>query len=165
MEMSNIYKEIWKDIEGYEGIYQISNYGKIKSFHKDEKILKPRKVKDGYLMICLHKNGKGRNYQVHRLVAKHFIDNFDEKLTINHKDYNKENNRIDNLEIMTHYDNVCDYFKKVSKTGYVGINKQHNKYRVRYKKKTIGYYKDLDEAISILKQCQSGNLITAGKEV
>lgn len=106
-------KEIWKDIVDYEGLYQVSNLGNIKSFHNNkEKILKPRKVKDGYLMICLYKNGKGKNYQVHRLVAKYFIKDYDENLEVNHKDYDKENNKANNLEMMTRIQNVYDYFQK-----------------------------------------------------
>lgn len=140
-------KEIWKDIVDYEGLYQVSNLGHIKSFHNNkERILKPRKVKDGYLMICLYKKGKGKNFQVHRLVAKYFIKDYDENLEVNHKDYNKENNKVDNLEMMTRIQNVYDYFQKNSKTGIIGINIQNGKYRVRYKKKEIGCFDTVQKA-------------------
>ena len=72
-------KEEWKDIKGYEGLYQVANLGRVKSLgnnkSKREKILKPGKCKDGYLIVRLYKNGKGKPFTVHRLVALHFIDN------------------------------------------------------------------------------------------
>lgn len=91
--------EIWKDIEGYEGIYMISSKGRVKSlkFGK-EKILKNLKNTCGYLFVSLCKNGKFKNYLIHRLVASAFIDNPNNLSQINHKDEDKTNNRIDNLE-------------------------------------------------------------------
>jgi hypothetical protein len=151
--------EIWKDIQEYEGLYQVSNLGNVKSIHNSKTIiLKPRKIKDGYLMVSLYKHNKPKNCQIHRLVAKHFLNNYDEKLEVNHIDYNKENNTVDNLEMITRYDNVYDYFHKNSKTGIVGIDKCKGKYyRVRYKSKYIGQFKTMQEA--------ENALISARKEV
>lgn len=88
--------EIWKDIKGYEGLYQISNLGKIKS---NKKILKPYiNKKDGYAYIGLHKNKNNKVLKIHRLVAQTFIDNPNNLPQVNHKDENKTNNSIDNLE-------------------------------------------------------------------
>lgn len=91
--------EEFKDIEGYEGIYQISNLGNVKSlkFGK-EKILKPVKNIKGYLYVNLRKNGKMKSMRVHRIVAQEFIENPLNLPEVNHIDENKENNKIDNLE-------------------------------------------------------------------
>ena len=101
--------EIWKDIDGYEGLYQISNFGNVKSFrqssklHKiEEYILKPTLANNGYYQITLYNNAKRRKFLVHRLVASAFIQNPDSMPCINHKDENRLNNRADNLEWCTH---------------------------------------------------------------
>ena len=92
-------KEIWRDIKDYEGHYQVSNWGRVKSikFGK-EKILKLIKDKDGYLQVTLCKNNIKKVYKVHRLVAEAFIDNTDKLPQVNHKDENKLNNNVENLE-------------------------------------------------------------------
>lgn len=91
--------EIWKDIEGYDGLYQVSNMGRVKSlkFGK-EKILKSAKNNMGYLLIVLCKEGKPKTFMVHRLVAQAFIPNPDNLLEINHIDEDKTNNRVENIE-------------------------------------------------------------------
>ena len=93
--------EKWKDIEGYEGLYQISNLGRIRSFYNYRRdgtnILKPR-LKRGYYQVGLRKNGERKWHHLHRLVAKAFIPNPNNLPQINHKDENKTNNVIDNLE-------------------------------------------------------------------
>lgn len=88
--------EIWKPIFGFEGIYQVSNWGKVKSFKNGkERILKPYKVGHGYLRVDLFKDGKHNLKCVHRLVAEAFIPNDDLfKTQINHKDENKELNFV-----------------------------------------------------------------------
>lgn len=93
--------EIFKDIQGYEG-YQISNLGNVKSlkFGK-ERILKPAKNHKGYLYVVLSKQGKGKSYLIHRLVTKAFIPNPQNLPQVNHKDENKNNNIVDNLEWCT----------------------------------------------------------------
>ena len=95
-------KEIWKDIEGYEGKYQISNYGNVKSLkkkkHQCDYLLKPFITKNGYLRVSLSKNNKYVQPLVHRLVAEYFINNPYNYKEINHKDENKLNNNVDNLE-------------------------------------------------------------------
>lgn len=93
--------EIWKDVKDYEGLYQVSNLGRVKSLGNDktrkEKILKLKNVR-GYLLIKLCKDGKQKFFAVHRLVAQHFIPNSLNLPEINHKDENKENNCLENLE-------------------------------------------------------------------
>ena len=92
--------EEWKDIEGYEGKYQISNYGRVKSFYKnkDGKILKSHDNGHGYKDITLHKDGEKDHYYIHRLVAIYFIPNPNNLPEVNHKGENKENNTVYNLE-------------------------------------------------------------------
>nr|DAQ31530.1 MAG TPA: homing endonuclease [Caudoviricetes sp.] len=103
-------QEIWKDIPGYEGLYRVSNKGRVKSLERysykgnrsvqklKTKILKAGVRKDNYLTVVLRKCGKSTSYLVHRLVAITFIDNPYDYNVINHKDENKQNNDIRNLE-------------------------------------------------------------------
>lgn len=112
-------EEIWKDIEGYEGLYQISNLGRVKSLERwvtanwgktkklskqliKEKIRKISYNSNGYALVVLAKQGKNKTYLLHRLVASAFVDNPNNLTIVNHKDENPSNNRYDNLE-------WCDY--------------------------------------------------------
>ncbi len=91
--------EIWKDIKGYEGLYQVSSLGNIKSlkFNK-EKILIKRIQPNGYENVILYSKGEGITKRVHRLVAEAFIPNPDNLPEVNHKNENKMDNRVENLE-------------------------------------------------------------------
>lgn len=101
--------EEWKDIPGYEGLYQVSNTGKIKGLPRvtmqnqilKERILIPGVINNGYLQITLHKNGEHKNFLVHRLVANAFIPNPKNLPEVNHKDEDKANCNADNLEWCT----------------------------------------------------------------
>lgn len=100
-------EEIWKDIDGYGGKYKVSNFGNVSGVRKN--ILKPQKRGQGYLSVWLydgHNNAKQES--VHRLVAQAFIPNPQNLLEVNHKDENKENNKVDNLEWCTRKEN-CVY--------------------------------------------------------
>ncbi len=111
-------KEIWKDIEGYEGYYQVSNLGNIRSLDRTIKrsdgVIHMRKGKamakristDGYVIAKLSMNGRSKSVGVHILVARHFIPNPNNYSEINHKDCNRKNNFVDNLEWCTHQQNV-----------------------------------------------------------
>lgn len=104
-------EEKWKDIEGYEGLYQISSMGNIRSFypHNFRKGDRLRTFENGgYRRAALYKDGKLCKILVHRLVAKAFIPNPDNKPYINHKDGNRSNNNIENLEWVTSRENVLD---------------------------------------------------------
>lgn len=98
-ETSN--SEEWRDIEGYEGMYQVSNFGRVKSLKGEEKVLSDFLTDSGYLQIILHKEGKRKRFFVHRLVAESFIRNPNFLPYVNHKDENGKNNRWDNLEWCT----------------------------------------------------------------
>lgn len=89
-------EEIWKDIKGYEGLYQVSNLGSVKSLNTGIK-LKPNN-NNGHLFVALYKNGKRANKFVHRLVAENFIDNPKGLKYVKHKDNNSFNNIFTNLE-------------------------------------------------------------------
>lgn len=92
-------KEIWKDIKNYEGLYQVSNWGRVRSLKFGKiRILKACKDKDGYLIVTLYKSGQSKIFKVHRLVAETFIPNPDNLPITNHKNELKYDNRVENLE-------------------------------------------------------------------
>jgi hypothetical protein len=118
-------EEIWKDIAGYEGLYQVSNLGRVRSlgrdivrrtrygtmapYHINGKVLKPLHSQGDYCYVHLFdKDGTSINHKVHRLVAKAFVPNPDNLNEVNHIDEDKDNNRADNLEWVTHIAN-CNY--------------------------------------------------------
>lgn len=128
-------KEIWKPIEGYEGLYEISNFGNVKSLARSwnfrdygngkvqvvkskEKILKNTISKCGYTQARLSKNNKHGLKAVHRLVAKAFIPNPENKPQVNHIDGNKQNNRVDNLEWCNNSENQLHAWKLGLQTPY-----------------------------------------------
>ncbi len=101
--------EIWKDIDGYEDLYQVSNLGMVKSLERykqnhgklqliPEKIKLKRLDQQGYELVDLYRDNKQKTIRVHRLVAEAFISNYGNKDTVNHIDGNKTNNKADNLE-------------------------------------------------------------------
>lgn len=96
-------EEIWKDIEGYEGLYQISNFGRVKSLKRN--ILLRYGSCKGYHNVSLSKNGIIKTFTVHRLVAKHFISNPENKTIIDHIDTNIHNNNVKNLRWVTSKEN------------------------------------------------------------
>lgn len=110
-------KEQWRDIKGYEGLYQVSNQGRIKGFRVKDgfvgfKIVDEGKVmslinkENGYKYITLVKDGTRKNYYIHRLVAQAFIGDIPTGLVVNHIDHNRGNNCVDNLEIITQMQNT-----------------------------------------------------------
>ena len=103
-------REIWKDIPGTDGKYQVSNMGHIKSFvRKNGEVLKPcqRSKENKYLVVCIRVDGKRKLLPVHRLVATAFVENPNNHPQVNHKNENKADNRAANLEWCTHqYNNA-----------------------------------------------------------
>ena len=130
--------EVWKDIDGYERRYQISNFGRVKSiFYKNsktvnERILKPRcgKTKHGfrkYLYVVLSKDSKVHTFYVHRLVALYFVPNIDDKPYVNHKDGSKINNNYSNLEWVTPLENNLHCYRVLKKYPMKGYKYDKNK--------------------------------------
>lgn len=137
-------QEIWKDIEGYEGIYQVSNLGRVRSLdrirngrnqygaefkviHKGKE-LTPFSTLTGYLEVSLYIKQKRHNFLIHRLVAQAFIPNIKELSEVNHIDGNKSNNRSDNLEWCTNIENqqhaIRTGLRKVKKVCQYSLNKE-----------------------------------------
>lgn len=146
-------KEMWKDIVGYEGLYQVSNTGKVKSLKRKvyagsgrmrwqyEKIMSGNKTNgNGYKIVTLNKEGKGKNKYIHRLVAETFLDNPYNYKYINHKDENKSNNCVDNLEFCTAQYNSTYNNLHIRN----GLKNRNNKYS-----KKILQLNDNDEIINI----------------
>ena len=122
-------KEEWRPVVGYEGLYEVSNLGRVKSlnYHSTGKegILRQKTTKKlGYKLVTLSKNGKKEFFRVHRLVAQAFIPNQDNLPCINHKDEKPSNNRVDNLEWCTYQYNNCygDRLKKSAAKKSIKIN-------------------------------------------
>ena len=134
-------KEIWKDIEGYEGLYQVSNLGNIKSFPRrgtqarNEKVLKPTEAPNKYLCVFLYKNGEDKKMLVHRLVAQAFLDNERALPQVNHINGIKSDNRVVNLEWCTAKENERHAFD-------TGLHKVMSGEEHFASKKIIQYSKD-----------------------
>lgn len=141
--------EIWKDIEGFNGLYQVSNYGNVRSFHGRVSGMKFKIDKDGYFHIGLTKEGKQRTFRVHRLVAKEFIENPLNLPEVNHKDLNKQNNNSDNLEWVSSRENKKHYHKDERKnTGVIKVGKTYRvQFTVNRKLYYIGVFKNYDQAL------------------
>lgn len=138
-------KEIWKNILGYEGYYMVSNTGKIKSLSRKvshsfsgtitmkERIMKPKRNKNGYMEVNLIKDSKRKTFKVHRLVAINFLDNNYNKKEVNHIDGDKTNNLINNLEWVTPSENQIHSYSvlKRKKTNLFGSkNPNYNNYAI-----------------------------------
>ena len=123
--------ETWKDIKEYEGLYQVSDLGRVKSLPKPyknnaiskEKILKQRVNDNGYCVVDLYKDGKRKVYRVHKLVMQEFLCE-NHKLDINHIDCNKTNNKLSNLEYCTRQENMIHAVKNGLSRGCIKVKKE-----------------------------------------
>ena len=152
--------EVWKDIPNYEGLYQVSNLGRVKSLKRKvhagrnrirwqyERILSNNKTNgNGYKVVSLNKNSRGKNKYIHRLVAEAFISNPNNLPQVNHKDENKQNNCVDNLEWCT-----CQYNSTYNdlhiKNGIKNRNNKYSKpiYKLDEKNNILETYPSISEA-------------------
>lgn len=165
--------ETWKAIAGYEGLYEVSDQGRVKSLkYGKEKILKPRKTPTGYLHVSLYKDGKAKQLKVHRLVADAFIPNPKGLATINHKDEMKSNNAATNLEWMSLKDNI-NYGTHNKRCAEANINNPaFSKQVLMFDKQTgelLAMFPSIHEASRVTKiyqssicECCNGKLKSAG---
>ena len=164
--------EIWEDVVGYEGYYQASNTGKIRSvdrtisrinvwgfisdFKHKGKELAGTRGSNGYKMVVLSKNKCKICRMWHRVIAETFIAGYSDVLEVDHKDRDLENNNSDNLRIVTRTQNGMNRaVQKNNKTGFKGVHysKETGKYcamiRIDGKTKNLGYYVNIEDAVSV----------------
>jgi len=121
--------EIWKPVVGYEGTYEVSNQGRVKSLARykkgkvgpcwhEEKMMKTPLHHSGYVHCALRRNGKSTSFTIHRLVALAHIPNPDNKPQVNHKDSNRANNHVSNLEWCTMSENMLHGYMHGNKKAY-----------------------------------------------
>ena len=179
LSLEDIEVEIWKDIEGFDGYYQISSFGRVKSlsremfngkcyFYSKEKILKVQNHTHGYCVIVIRYNKKINNFYIHRLVAQYFIDNPKNKREVNHINFIKLNNDVENLEWVSSIENKSHI--KILKKGtskYVGVYYNHrsntkcwqSSIQINYKKIDLGSYNTEEEAYQVRCEYEKNNNI------
>lgn len=173
----NLEKEMWKPIQGYEGLYEISNLGRIKSLERcvennggkqiiKEKILKthPNQYRNNYCQVSLCKDGIVKKHQVHRLVAQAFIKNPNNLPQINHKDENPTNNEVSNLEWCTakYNSNYGNHNINVSKSRSKKVSQYDMEGNfIKSFKNTVEAGRYLNKSSGSIRACRCGKLKTA----
>jgi len=171
-------KEIWKDIPNYEGYYQVSNLGRVKSLRRTYwckrnesysirkgRILKQRKTKAGYYGFSLCKNGVKKTFTTHKVVCMAFLNHkpCGYKLVVDHIDCDKENNNINNLRIVTARFNSSRNRRRNNKYQFIYWLDKRSEYMLRMtvngSQRTIGYYKNVSNAIIDKNRIKSNNFI------
>ena len=168
MENLNFEKEIWKDIKGFEGFYQASNLGRIKSLeridalgHKrKEKILKPRITRVGYYLAALTKQSIRKDYLVHRLIYEAFNGQIPEGYEVNHINEIKSDNRLSNLNLMTHKENI-NYGSRTEKCSKVVLQFDLNDNFIKEYPSTHQVERELGFAQGNIVSCCNGRCKTA----
>lgn len=158
-------REIWKDIKGYEGLYQVSNLGRVKSLKKwdvnireyvdTEYILSPSSNGKGYLIVGLRKGTTRKNHYVHRLVASAFVEKPEGCNYVNHIDFDTQNNIATNLEWCTQKDNIHHSAHRMrhrnsysrTNTGEMYICYRKGRYRLTIDRKEYPSFATLEEAV------------------
>lgn len=158
-------QEVWKNVPNYEGLYQVSSLGRVKSLEKTlirsngrpnyypEKILKAGKDHRGYLMVVLTKNKKPKTIRVHKLVAICFLNHIPNgyKITVDHINEVKTDNRVENLQLVSNREN-CSRSKKNKSSKYTGVcyvknkNKWMSRIRIKDKSVFLGYFTKEEDA-------------------
>lgn len=173
--------EIWKDVTNYFGLYQVSNYGRVKSLSKKsgyliryEKVIKPRLNKHGYSQVTLSKKGIKRTFSVHRLVLIEFVINEQNKPCIDHIDGNKENNNVQNLRWVSYSENsknpltIQKQKNRKPKKRFGAENKKSKKvFKLNIDKEILQVFNGVSEAeritgIKNISRCALGKCKTAG---
>ncbi|WP_294582997.1 NUMOD4 motif-containing HNH endonuclease [uncultured Staphylococcus sp.] len=137
--------EVWKDIPGYEGIYEVSNHGCVRTHknkttftkrhgirHWKQRLLKEKNPNGRDVRVSLWKDGKAKDFLVHRLVALAFIPTVEGKSCINHIDGNPRNNNVDNLEWCDHKENTNHAFENNLMTTNMKVKLIHEALRIEY---------------------------------
>lgn len=171
--------EVWKEIPNYEGFYEVSNYGKVRSITRKTqfgvgyrvykgKELKLQADKDGYKRVALHKEGKQKRFFVHRLVGLCFIDNPENKPVINHIDGDKANNYVENLEWVTRSENDIHAFDTGLRAPHDGGTSRKVVQMDKDTLEVLGEYKSMSEAsretgisVPMISYCCNGKIKTA----
>ena len=151
-------KEIWKDVPEYEGLYQVSNYGRVLSTRKKHLIMKLKDNGHGYFLVGLWKNKKCKNKYIHRLVAESYIPNLENNSQVNHKDGIKSNNHVENIEWCNQSQNNKHAYKLGlrSPVGFCTPGSIDPKRKAVYKLSLSGEI--LEEYPSVLNAAQMNNL-------
>lgn len=152
--------EEWRNVPGYEGLYEVSNLGRVKNI-KTERILKPGKNNLGYLQVALYKNGLQKTVKVHRLVALAFLSNPQNLHEINHKDEDKTNNTVENLEWCTHEYNM-NYGTRIERLYKPVLQFDLLGNFIREWPSMIKVYEELGISRGNISSCCSGKLKTVG---
>jgi len=158
---NNMENEIWKPIVGYEELYEVSNLGRVKNC-RFNKIKKPR-IRAKYYSVTLFKDGKLKDFTVHRMMAEAFLEN--KKECVNHIDGNRLNNNLNNLEWVSHRENsVHRDLKRKTKTGQPNIIWHSNSFQVRVRHENkyvqLGSYRKIEDAMKVRDNFyQSNNIV------
>lgn len=167
--------EQWKSITGFEGFYEVSNKGRVKSLISNGLIMKTYIINSGYEALKLTVNKKVSSRSVHRLVAREFCEGYSEELDVNHKDGNRLNNKSENLEWVTRKENIRDCMRR----GKFSVKEAHKAARIGCRKPVIqrdlegnfiaryGSIREASEAVkvhenSIGKVCQGEQITSKG---
>jgi hypothetical protein len=176
--------EIWKDISGYEGFYQVSNLGNVTSVEREVRqgkygltrtvgghLMKPTDNGGGYLIVSLRIAQNRKNFYVHRLVAEHFVENCCGGKYVNHKDYDPSNNAADNLEWCSQQENIrhsSQRMRKPHKSWKESSSKEKHiyirdgRYRLSIRGKVERTFSTLEEAVRVREVILRGEKYLAG---